>query len=71
MPVSDTHKAWRILENDYNALHLVGAPQKLTHRIHLASIIRIPANRFLDLKYCSGFSSADTLETTFHAKLNV
>lgn len=29
------------------------------------------ASKFPDLKYYSGFTSADTLETMFHAKLNV
>lgn len=49
----------------------MGDPQKLTHGIFLASVIRILANKFPDLKYCHGVSSADTLETIFHEKLNV
>lgn len=46
-------------------------PQKLTRWIYLASIIRMLVNKFPDLKYCSGFSRADTLETIFRAKLDV
>lgn len=71
MSPSNTHSTWRTLENDYGALHPMGDPQKLTHGIFLASVIRILANKFPDLKYCHGVSSADTLETIFHEKLNV
>lgn len=68
---SNTHRTWRTLENDYSALLPMGDPQKLTHWIFLASIIGMLANKFPDLKYCRGISSADTLETIFHEKWNV